>query len=81
MQNSIWKLTALAGVIGIGFLIALQTQNGLNADKDAALSETQVSTEETAQTEAANVANNATGLFQSEPIPGSTEVSNPTRSP
>lgn len=29
MQNSIWKLTALAGVIGVGFLIVLQAQDGL----------------------------------------------------
>lgn len=32
MQNSIWKLTALAGVIGVGFLIVLQAQDGLNRD-------------------------------------------------
>ena len=30
MQNSIWKLTILAGVIGVGFLFVLQAQNGLN---------------------------------------------------
>ncbi len=30
MQNSIWKLTALAGVIGVGFLIVLQAQSGLD---------------------------------------------------
>jgi len=32
MQNSIWKLTTLAGVIGVGFLIVLQAQDGLNQD-------------------------------------------------
>ncbi|MCC7419202.1 MAG: DUF11 domain-containing protein [Planctomycetaceae bacterium] len=30
MQNSLWKLTALAGVVGIGFLAVLQAQRGLN---------------------------------------------------
>ena len=30
MQNSLLKLTALAGVIGIGFLVVLQTQRGLS---------------------------------------------------
>ncbi|MDA0588501.1 MAG: hypothetical protein O3C17_10860 [Planctomycetota bacterium] len=29
MQNSAWKLTALAGVIGLGFLIVLQAQKGM----------------------------------------------------
>ncbi len=29
MQNSVWKLTALAGVVGIGFLIMLQVQRGM----------------------------------------------------
>ncbi len=78
MQNSIWKLTALAGVIGIGFLIALQTQYGLNADKD----EAQSPTADTAQTTGADVATNANGLFQSEPsVPGSTEAPSQTRSP
>jgi len=32
MQNSIWKLTTLAGVIGVGFLIVLQAQDGLKQD-------------------------------------------------
>ncbi len=32
MQNSIWKLTALAGVVGIGFLAVLQVQQGLQND-------------------------------------------------
>lgn len=30
MQNSIWKITALAGVIGIGFLVVLQAQRGIS---------------------------------------------------
>lgn len=29
MQNAVWKLTALAGVVGIGFLMVLQAQRGL----------------------------------------------------
>lgn len=39
MQNSIWKLTALAGVIGIGFLIILQAQQGI--DREGQLSQPQ----------------------------------------
>lgn len=35
MQNSIWKLTALAGVVGIGFLIVLQMQDEMNPDPDS----------------------------------------------
>lgn len=35
MQNSAWKLTALAGVIGLGFLIVLQAQKGMNPDEDS----------------------------------------------
>lgn len=31
MQNSVLKLTALAGVVGIGFLAVLQAQRGLNS--------------------------------------------------
>lgn len=34
MQNSIWKLTALAGVIGIGFLIILQAQQGIDRERN-----------------------------------------------
>ncbi len=34
MQNSIWKLTALAGVAGIGFLVVLQTQRGMTRRGD-----------------------------------------------
>lgn len=34
MQNSLWKLTALAGVVGIGFLAVLQAQRGLNTPTD-----------------------------------------------
>jgi uncharacterized repeat protein (TIGR01451 family) len=30
MQNSVWKLTALVGVVGIGFLVVLQAQRGLS---------------------------------------------------
>lgn len=42
MQNSIWKLTALAGVIGVGFLIVLQAQSGLDkGDKTAEQSQTE----------------------------------------
>jgi uncharacterized repeat protein (TIGR01451 family) len=33
MQNAIWKLTALAGVIGIGFLVALQAQRSITHPK------------------------------------------------
>ncbi|MBW3539239.1 MAG: hypothetical protein KY476_03135 [Planctomycetes bacterium] len=29
MQNAIWKVTALAGLVGIGFLVVLQAQRGL----------------------------------------------------
>ena len=42
MQNSIWKIVSLAGVVGICFLIALMAQNGLQqggqqvADSEAA---------------------------------------------
>jgi uncharacterized repeat protein (TIGR01451 family) len=36
MQNSLWKLTALAGVVGIGFLAVLQAQRGLNNPDPAA---------------------------------------------
>jgi uncharacterized repeat protein (TIGR01451 family) len=32
MQNSIWKLTALAGVVGVGLLIVMQAQNGIKPD-------------------------------------------------
>ena len=32
MQNSIWKLTALAGVVGVGLLIVMQAQNELQPD-------------------------------------------------
>ena len=35
MQNSAWKLTALAGVVGLGFLIVLQAQKGMNPDEDS----------------------------------------------
>lgn len=34
MQNSAWKLTALAGVIGLGFLIVLQAQKGMGPGDD-----------------------------------------------
>lgn len=44
MQNSIWKLTALAGVIGIGFLIVLQAQSGLDKGTKTA-EQTQSATE------------------------------------
>ncbi len=30
MQNAIWKLSALAGVVGIGFLVMLQVQQGMS---------------------------------------------------
>jgi hypothetical protein len=30
MQNAIWKLSALAGVVGIGILVMFQVQQGLN---------------------------------------------------
>ena len=33
MQNSAWKLTALAGVIGLGFLIVLQAQKNMGEGK------------------------------------------------
>ena len=32
MQNSIWKLTALVGVVGVGLLIVMQAQQGLTPD-------------------------------------------------
>ena len=35
MQNSIWKLTALAGVIGLGFLIVLQMQGEIGQNQQA----------------------------------------------
>jgi uncharacterized repeat protein (TIGR01451 family) len=35
MQNSAWKLTALAGVIGLGFLIVLQAQKGMEPGDDS----------------------------------------------
>ena len=35
MQNSIWKLTALAGVIGLGFLIVLQMQGEIGQNHQA----------------------------------------------
>ena len=38
MQNSTWKLAALAGVVGIGFLVVLQTQRGLSR-RDVTLDE------------------------------------------
>jgi len=46
MQNSIWKLTALAGVIGIGFLIILQAQQGIDRERnpDQAISQTAAET-------------------------------------
>ena len=33
MQNSIWKLVSLAGVVGICFLLVLMAQNGLRQDE------------------------------------------------
>ncbi|MHC4879166.1 MAG: DUF11 domain-containing protein, partial [Planctomycetota bacterium] len=41
MQNSIWKLTALAGVIGLGFLIVLQMQGEIEQNQQAAAPDTQ----------------------------------------
>ncbi len=64
MQNSIWKLTALAGVIGIGFLIALQTQSSLDKEKSTAQSESAP-----AEGGADLNSDRATGLWQSEPEP------------
>lgn len=64
MQSSIWKLTALAGVIGIGFLIALHTQSSLDKDKSVA----QNATDRT-ESETNGLAENATGRWQSEPEP------------
>jgi len=64
MQSSIWKLTALAGVIGIGFLIALQTQSSLDKDKSAAQNATDQS-----ESIANGLAENATERWQSEPEP------------
>ena len=64
MQNSIWKLTALAGVIGIGFLIAWQTLHSLDKDKATAQNEVQP------ETQSGNGAHdNATGLWQSQSEP------------
>ncbi|MFP6766078.1 MAG: hypothetical protein VB858_20770, partial [Planctomycetaceae bacterium] len=42
MQNSAWKLTAMAGVIGLGFLIVLQAQRGMQdgQESDTELAET-----------------------------------------
>ena len=81
MQNSIWKLTALAGVIGIGFLIALQTQYGLNAEHGVAQFETQSPPEDTAQPEVAGSTNTAMGLFQSEPTFGPSDAPSRASSP
>jgi len=39
MQNAIWKITALAGVVGIGFLVMLQAQRGLSRPFGQASSE------------------------------------------
>lgn len=47
MQNSIWKLTALAGVVGIGFLVVLQAQRGLSQQADRRAEQT---ADETAST-------------------------------
>ena len=33
MQHALWKLTALAGIVGIGLLVVLQAQRGLNPTK------------------------------------------------
>jgi len=35
MQNTIWKLTAVAGVLGIGTLVVLQAQRGLTRSGDS----------------------------------------------
>lgn len=74
MQNSIWKLTALAGVIGIGFLIALQTQSSL--EKDKATAQTESASQEPASS---GVADNATGLWPSQSEPATEPT--PNRSP
>lgn len=66
MQNSIWKLTALAGVIGIGFLIALQTQSSLDKDRTTAQTESAP-----AESTAGSNTDRASGLWQSEPEPNS----------
>lgn len=34
MQNSIWKLVSLAGVVGVCFLLVLMAQNGLKQDSE-----------------------------------------------
>ena len=33
MQSSLWKLGALVGVIGVGFLVLMKAQTGMTVDK------------------------------------------------
>lgn len=61
MQNSIWKLTALAGVVGLGFLVVLQAQRGLTrSDSLSETGESQQSSETADSQDAAAASDNST---------------------
>jgi len=66
MQNSTWKLAALAGVVGIGFLVVLQTQRGLSR-RDVAVDEQAAADDQEPQTSRDPIAELAFGTSHPDP--------------
>lgn len=69
MQNSAWKLTALAGVIGLGFLVVAQTQFGLMRPADDTVSQPQSPQKNTSVANPLKSPSLPSALAQTEPKP------------
>ena len=77
MNNSIWKLTALTGVIGLGCLVILWAQQGLTDPDPPDTNETEISTTESGNQSSQNKLENIVSSGQQEPEQFSTDWRNP----